>query len=137
MKLSDVKINAARVEAGAWVKDIPEMGDLELKVRGFQNADDRAILAREMEALPAKSRMRGRVSDEDRERIMTIRLRDAILVDWRNIEGEDGKPVPFSKDAAEKLLTDPDLAAFRGAVVWAAGVVAQESDETTEDITKN
>jgi hypothetical protein len=137
MKLSDVKINAARAEAGAWVKDIPEMGDLELKVRGFHNADDRAILAREMEALPAKSRIRGRVSNEDRERIMTIRLRDAILVDWRNLEDEKGAALPCTKENVEKCLTDPDLAAFRGAVVWAAGVVAQESDETTEDIAGN
>ncbi len=137
MKLSDVKINAARAEAGAWVKDIPEMGNLELKVRGFHNADDRAILAREMEALPAKNRMRGRVSDEDRERIMNVRLRDAILVDWRNIEGEDGQPVPYSKDAAEKFLNDPDLAAFRGAVIWAAGVVGQDAEETTAAAAKN
>lgn len=35
---------------------------------------------------------------------------EAVLLDWRNVFDEDNKPIPFSKENADKLLSElPDL----------------------------
>lgn len=137
MKLSDLKVNAARAEQGAWVDDIPELPGIRLKVRGFGNSDDRRVQTRELETIPRHKRQRGRASDADQDRIMNARLKEAILVDWEGLTDEAGAPLPMTPELVDQLLTDPDFAKFRFALIWAASIVAEDEAADEKADVKN
>ena len=116
MKLSSIKIDAARAEAGDWVSGIPEMGDLRLRVRGLQSAAARALRNRLIRSLPAAVRADpAGIPLAESDQIETQVLLGAILLGWENLED-----APYSPEKAEAFLTNPDYGAFRDAVMWAA-----------------
>src|SRR5688572_18739227 len=117
MKVSDRRIDPKKREDGAWVSDIPEWLDLKVKVRGVGNKDWARMEQTLINAVPRKRRMNG-LAREDRDRINGILLRDTALLDWRGIEGDDGQPEPYSKEAATKYLTLPEYEPFRDAILW-------------------
>ena len=136
MKLSDRKINLQAREDGAWVKDIPEFLDVELKVRGVGNKDWARMEQKLIAAVPRQRRVNG-LEPEDRLRINAILVRDCSLLDWRGIENGTGEPLPYSKETANKYLTDPQYEAFVWACVWAANVVAEQGQAEIEADSKN
>lgn len=143
MKLSEARVDAEKVEQGAWVGEkygtpIPDMGDLCLKVRGNNNVDYRRLQNRLVDAVPRKQRIGGRLSPSEQDRITAICLRDACLLDWENIEGdgvvgEEGKPVEYSKKAADRLLSDQTYRRFYDAVLWASIVVGDQETAAIEE----
>lgn len=136
MKLSDRKIDLKRREDGAWVKDIPEFLDLELKIRGAGNRDWARMEQKLIAAVPRQRRANG-LEPEDRLRIWGILIRDTALLDWRGIENGDGTPEPYSKEAANKYLTDPTYEPFIHACLYAANTVVEKSQEEIEQDAKN
>ncbi|PZU87349.1 MAG: hypothetical protein DI527_18920 [Chelatococcus sp.] len=137
MKLSDIRINAAAIEQGEWIgaahgTPIPTMGDLCLRVRGVGNSDYRKLRAKLEEAVPRSRREGGKIGDREAEEIFVQCLVETVLMDWSGVENEDGTPLEFSRPAALKIMSNPDLAPFKHAVVWAAGQVGElrtESDK--------
>jgi len=136
MKLSDHKIDLKKREEGAWVTDIPDFQDLALKVRGSGNKDWARMEAKLIAAVPRQRRTNG-LEPDDRLRINSILVRETSLLDWRGIENGTGEPLPYSKEAANKYLTDPEYEAFVWACIWAANVVAQQGEEEIEQDAKN
>jgi hypothetical protein len=136
MKVSDRKIDTKKREEGAWVTDIPEWDGLSLKVRGRDNKDWARMEMKFIMAVPRQRRMNG-LEPEDRDRINGILLRDTSLLDWKGIEDDNGVPEPYSKEAANKYLTNPEYEPFRAAVLWAATVVAEQGQTEIEADTKN
>lgn len=132
MKLSALKINSAALEQGRWVGDIPEMGQVRLRVRGLGNSDYRALMDRLIDSVPREERIRG-LSPAKQDECVAICLRDTVLVDWDGFQNEDGTPMPFDKEMAGQMLLDPDFQRFNRAVQWAANVVAIESEVDTKD----
>lgn len=127
MKLSDIKVDTARAEAGEWVSDIPEMEDLRLKVRGTQCADARLMRNRILRGLPMNVR-----NDPDAvffamEKIEPQVQAEVILLDWENF-GD----VPYSKEKAAELLNDPDWVRLHDAVSWAANRVGRQLSAAKE-----
>jgi hypothetical protein len=137
MKLNDLKIDVSRFEEGAWIDNIPEMGDLRLKVRGINNSDYRRLQQKLFEAVPRAKRPGGRIDPDEQDRITTSCLLSACLLDWDGVEDDDGNALPYSKPAATKLLNDPALRRFRESVIWAATVVGEQVAEDTADIAGN
>lgn len=141
MKLSSLKINSTRAEQGAWVKDIPGMGDLRLRVRGFSNSDYAAFMAREVAAVPRDqregNRRDGALKQKARDTLLLRGMVEHILVDWDGLTDDNDKPVPFSKDRAMDLLLDPDLRPFREAVAFAAGEVEEAESDRVEAVVGN
>jgi hypothetical protein len=137
MKLSDAKIDPARLEEGAWVGNIPELTGLRLRVRGANNKDWRRIQSKLIEGVPRKKRVGGRMDPDEQDRITAILLRETCLLDWDGLEDDDGKPLPYSKEMAGKLLSDPQYAKFREGVMWAASIVAEQTEAEVEDDAKN
>lgn len=125
MKLSAIKVDSARAEQGAWVGDIPDMGDLRLRVRGLRNADARRLRAKLLAAVPRDQRANGRLSPAAADDIDARVLAETILVDWQNLTDENDQPLPFSREKALDLLANPDFVVFRDAVAYAASVVAE------------
>jgi hypothetical protein len=138
MKMSEVKIDPLKLEQGDWVDKIPEMAGLRLKVRGSQNKDWRKLQQRLINSVPRNKRVAGQLDPAEQDRISIVLLRDACLLDWDGIDGEDGKPLPYSKDQANEYLTNPIYGGkFRDAVVWASTVVAELQDAGNEEDVKN
>lgn len=137
MKLNETKIDVSRFEGGAWISDIPEMGDLRLKVRGINNADWRRLQQKLFEATPRAKRPGGRIDPDEQDRITTSCILSTCLLDWENVEGDDGQPLPYSIQAATKLLNDPAMRRFRESVIWAATVVGEQVAEDRTEIVGN
>lgn len=141
MKLSSLKVNSSRAEQGAWVKDLPGMGDLRLKVRGFSNTDYAAFMAREVAAVPRDQREGGRrdggLKPQTRDALLIRGMVEHILVDWDGLTDEEEQPVPFSKEQAMALLADPDFRPFRDAVAFAAGEVEEVESDRVEAVVGN
>lgn len=136
MELNDIAINVEKVENGGWVGDIPNMGDLRLKVRGLNNTAYRRLQERLIAAVPRAKRQGGRIDPKELERITAQCLLDTVLLDWDGVK-INGQPAPYAKDLARELLTEPKWAAFRDAVAYAAAVVAHEDEAALEADTGN
>ena len=137
MKLSALKVDAAQIEQGRWVEDIPDLAGIRLKVRGIGNTDYRRLFDRKVEAVPRAQRLRG-LSPEDRDRIVGECLHEAVLLDWDGFtEDDDTTPLPYSAETAKALLLDPNFARFRAGVAWAGGLVAEEASADVADDAKN
>jgi hypothetical protein len=137
MKMSELAVDADRQENGAWVDDIPEVQGLRLKVRGSNNVDWRRLQAKLMDAVPRKKKLGGRLDPDEQDRIISSCLLSACLLDWDGLEDDDGKPLPYSKAMAQKLLTEPQYRRFRDSVVWAASIVAENLTIDQEEIAGN
>jgi hypothetical protein len=137
MKLSGLKTNAAALAGGVWQRDIVGMGNIEFLVRGTNNPDYRRRMQAMIRALPASKRKGGTVDVVEMDRITGVCLLDHALLDWKNVEDEAGKPIPYSKDQAELYLTDPDYSPFRDGVFIAATSADNEASEGEETTAKN
>ena len=136
MDIKGRRIDVDKREQGDWVENIPEWGDLRLKVRGINNADYRKLQAKLLETVPRQKRLRGTIEPEEQDRILNTCLLNTCLLDWENLS-DGGQPVPFSKETARSFLFDPEMEPFREAVAFAARVVAEQQDETIEDALGN
>lgn len=133
MKLSSLKVDPAAIEGGEWIGNIPEMGDLEVCVRGLNNAKYRRLQSKLIDAVPRQKRPGGRVDPDEQDRITATCLNATVLLDWRGLEGEDGQPLPYSQDLAAELLSKPEFRRFREGVIWAAAQVGEERAASDED----
>lgn len=137
MKISEITRNLSVIEAGRWVSDIPNLGDVELRIRGKDNADWRRLESALVASVPRSGRINGRITPLESDRIVGVLLRDAALLDWKNVTDNDGNPIPFSKEAAAKFLLQPEFRGFRDAALWAAISVAEDTAAELEDTIKN
>lgn len=152
MKLNEIRVDSARVEAGEWIKDIPDMGDLELLVRGIGNTDFQRMQSKLYQATPRAERVGG-LSPKASAAIQAKCLAATVLMGWKGMlepvldaKGQPtldakGEPVyqevEFSKELAAKLLGNPDYVAFRDGVVWAAQQVGANRTEDVAEVAKN
>lgn len=137
MKLNDLTVDPVKVEDGDWVSDIPNLEGVRLKVRGLGNAKFRKLQARLFDAVPRAKRVGGRLDPDEGDRIAGICMRETVLIDWDGITDDDGLTIPYSKDLAGTLLSDPAYRPFRDGVAWAAGVVGEQNTAADEDDAKN
>jgi len=137
MKLSDLEVDADAVEKGAWVDDIPDVQGLRLKVRGAYNNEWRRMQAKLLESVPRKKKVGGRLEQEENDAIMTKCLLNCCLLDWDGLDDKDGTVIPYSKEKARELLTDPRYKRFRDSVIWAAQVVGDGLEVQTDDTLGN
>lgn len=137
MKLKDMTVDAVSIEQGSWVDNVPEMEGLRLKVRGIGNKDWRKLQNKLQQNVPRKKRVGGQLDPDEMDRITSICLRDACLLDWDGLEGDDGQPQPYDKKLADKLLSEPQYRKFRDAVIWAATVVGEQEDLGHEEDSGN
>ncbi len=126
-----------KFENGGWVDNIPDMGELRLKVRGINNTDFRKMAAKLHEAEPRQFKVGGKMDPGRQDAITAKCLLHTVLLDWDGVLDDKGAPVPYSIDMARDLLTKPEFRRFREAVAWAANVVADDIAADTEEAGKN
>lgn len=136
MKLEQMAVDPAAIEEGRWVGNLPELPDVQVRVRGFGNRDYRALQQKLMRSVSGAQRALGMGVDEQ-DRQQTTLLVETILLDWKGIDIADGVPLPFSKEKALELLSDPRMVKFRGAVIFAASLVGEQEAAEAETDAKN
>ncbi len=136
MKLEQMAVDPAAIEEGRWVGNLPELGGVEVRVRGFGNRDYRALQQKLMRSVSGAQRALGMGVDEQ-DRQQTTLLVETILLDWKGIDISDGVPLRFSKEKALELLSDPRMIKFRGAVIFAASLVGEQEAAEAKDDAKN
>lgn len=136
MDLSSLKTNTVVVEQGDWVDNIPDMGDLRLKVRGRGNSKWRALEQTLAAAVPRGKKVNGRIPAVEADRILAICMRETALLDWENLKDGD-QVLPYTKEMATTLLTDPLFRAFFDACAWACSVVSDGAGAAQEADVKN
>lgn len=137
MEIKDLKKNSAAISAGEWVSNIPDMGDLRLKVRGLSSPVVSTLRARKERSVPRNERNRdGSLRQSTARRISSEILAEAVLMDWEGIT-ENGKAVPYNKELATKWLTDLDFQDFADAVAWSSMLVDRGVSDETEELAGN
>jgi hypothetical protein len=136
MDLQGVKVDPSKIEQGDWVDNIPEMGDLRLKVRGVNCAAWRGLARKLAEAVPRNKKVGGRIAQDEQDRIINECLLAVGVIDWENLTS-GGAPLPYAKDAARQFLTDPAFQAFRDAALWACTAVGADTAASSETDAKN
>jgi hypothetical protein len=134
MKLSDLQVNAAAIEQGVWIDNIPDCGDLRIKTKGINNTAWRRLFASLIRALPKSAKREG-ASPDELDAINTQCLIETCLIEWENLVDDNGVPIPVS--AAKEMLADPKWGRLRDAAFYAASWVADQSDESRKDEEKN
>ncbi len=128
MKLSKIKVNGKAIEGGAWVSGIPELEGVRLKVRGLRNTAHRRLEAKLSRDIPREDRLNG-IDPAAADAIESECLAKTVLLDWSGIEGDDGKPIPYSDEIGLQYLSDPDYLVLRNGVVYAATIVTTAKAE--------
>jgi hypothetical protein len=133
-RLNRIATSTERAADGQWVEFCPAQGDepaLELKIARIGNPR----YAQRLQELVRPHRRKVRMGfDEDMEQFVKVAVAECVLVDWRGLEGEDGKPIPYSKEKSVELLTDPiysDLLDFVMDVGGDAAIYREQEIQTT------
>lgn len=134
------------LDGSEWVDDIPGLDGVRLKVRSTQNK----LFQVATTSLARRSGKKMRTDEGARAfQIATGKpLAEHILVDWDLTKAEGvtaltikGKPLPFTKDNALKVLTADDGygigAAYRLGVEWAGDRVAENIAERAKEAAGN
>ncbi len=132
MELSEIAVDAGKIEEGVWVDNIPEMGELRLLFRGTSNADYQRMMQRLLAAVPRAKKTGGRIDPVEIDKIAASCLHATVLLDWDGLKLK-GEPLPYSKELAFKLCTEPQYQRFRHAVAWAAGEVDGTNAEAEKE----
>jgi len=77
------------------------------------------------------------VAPEVEDRIQINLLVDTLLKDWKGLPGEDGKEVPYSKETAKLLLTDPELKELKEEIIGYSEEFEAYQENLNEDLEKN
>lgn len=123
------------VDEGAWVA-IPVGEDIvEFKVTGLsRNQEAQDTIRNAMEQIRKDNKRAP--TEKEKESIVRRVLADIVLKDWRGIT-DNGEVLPYSKDLANKFLTERGGEQFASLVLDAATQIDNNSYDFIDEITKN
>ena len=113
-KLSKIKRNVDAAENGVWVNQV--IDDLCLKIAASNNKNYMSEVQRLMKP-HLKSYKNNPNFDTIFEDIQNKAIAQGILVDWKNMEDDAGKPLLYSKEGAYNVLKDPENKELRDLVI--------------------
>jgi hypothetical protein len=127
-KLSAFRSDTRAINDGAWIRvDDAAYGDLDIMSRGYTDEFVDAQNARLMKAAEPFLGDRDRIPNSVRREINAGLLRDFLVIDVRNLEGDDGKPV--SVEQFHDMLEQPEYAKLQRACWLAAGRITTRAAE--------
>jgi|TARA_R100000501_G_C2618568_1_gene112040 hypothetical protein len=101
-KLNSVALNPESSVEGIWVT---YMYDIELKIARLGNSKYKEYAAKLLAPFVRESR--GKVLPDERlEKVTKPAVANCILVDWRNIQNDDGTEFEYSPEKALEILSD-------------------------------
>lgn len=118
MKLSQLASNLTAEREGAWVA-LP--CGIQVKVARLNNP---AARARQDELrAPYKHLLRrgGEIPREESRRFLRETVCETVLLDWKGIEDEKGKEIPYTAEFAKELFAQDEYQDLFAEIVEAAG----------------
>jgi hypothetical protein len=102
MKISTFATDLDLEEDGVWI-DIGDGGSL--LVARLGNPKYREYLRKASKGLRSSIRNKS-ISEELSDEILLKAMSETILLDWKGIDDDNGKPIKYTKETCLKLLTD-------------------------------
>jgi hypothetical protein len=99
MKISEFAANTENAVEGVW----EDIDGLRLLIARFNNPEYLKLIRKYAKPL---TRSRKQVKMETAEDIAIRAMSEAILLNWENLEDEDGEPIPYSQKKAYELLKE-------------------------------
>lgn len=130
-KLSSVKRDVEKASQGIW----RTFEGIDFCIARIDNPDAKKELRR-LSKLERATR-RGKVDDDAAEKHITAVVAKHVIKDWRNLEDDDGKPIPYSVETASKIIADPAFAELRDWIITIATEDEAFRAETIEATAKN
>lgn len=112
MKLSSIKRDTNAAENGVWINKVHQ--DLDVKIA---SAGNRKYIDALRAAMKPYQRNIKSVSDDLFLEIQNRCIAKHVLVDWRNLQDDNGVDIPYSYEKAYELLQDPENTDFRKLIV--------------------
>ena len=118
---------------GVWTDDLG--GGLQLRIARLKNPNFRKLYQKLTK--PYERQIRNRTLDDATENAILAKcLAKTVLLDWKNMKVA-GEIIPYSYEAALKILSDDTLGDFRDQVVDLANEVELFRAEQMEEAEKN
>ena len=125
VKLNSLAADTAKEAEGDWV-EIPELVEVRLKVRSFNNPQYRTARDLLLQKMARKYGRKPAPPDESEAEFGKLYAK-FILLGW------EGFDVDYSPDVAKEALSDPAFRDLRRHVEYAASQVGQVEVQFTED----
>lgn len=122
MKLSDFRTDSRAIADGTWLRVGPAYGDLEILTRGFTDEFTDAQTARLARAAEPYNGDVTRIPNAERRLINAGLLADFLVLDVRNLVGDDGQAV--TREAFGELLGEAQYGRLMRACWEAAAKVS-------------
>lgn len=124
-KLSSIKRDVEKASQGIW----RSFEGIEFCIARIDNPDAK----KEIRRLARLERMtrKGKVDDEAAEKNLAVVIAKTVIKGWRNLEDDEGKPIPFSVETATKIIADPAYAELRD---WIVAVATEDEAFRAESI---
>lgn len=101
-KLSNIAIDMKKSIDGIW---IPFAAGIEFKIARMNNPEHTAYLKKITE--PSEIKLKSKINKNLINELTTQSIAKCILVDWKNIEDDQGNPIPYSFEKALEILKNP------------------------------
>lgn len=131
-KLSQISVDLGKAASG---REVDYMG-VTLIVASAQNPAFKRARNKAFDKVVSKLR-RGKLSNERVAQLQAPAVAEHILVGWRDLQDDDGNAIPYSKEKALELLSDPSLADLYDTVMVASNEVADFMAKGDEDAEGN
>jgi hypothetical protein len=129
MKISKFRTNADAEIDGVWV---PVGEGLELRVARIGNPRYKAMIRNAGKSQRMATQLTGNIDMDAIEELTLKAIANHVLLDWKNLEDDDGDQIPYSVDKAMELLQIQD---FRS-IVEAIASDAQHFRDSDLEATK-
>ena len=137
VKLSSLRADLEKERKGTWQQALSIIPDPDVKFLVSSIHLPAYTTARNI-AFQRLSRIhKGNVPDDAVVVEVGRLFAEHIVHDWQGLASDDGEPIPFSKDLALKLLSDPANRELVRAIEQCAGEAARIDVQFVEDQVKN
>jgi hypothetical protein len=132
-KLSQIKTDTDKAEKGVWQHYAL---DIQLCIASINNTAYKRERSRVLK--PYLRRIRsGSMSSEDILEVLKPAVARYLLLDWKNIDDENGQPITYSPEKALELFGDASLSDLYDFVLEVAGETELYRKELLEQAAKN
>lgn len=118
MDLDKARLDTGKTTYGVWVE---LDGETSLRIAQWLNPHHARYVQKLLDPYKRAINM-GTLDDETSERLEVDALAETVLLDWKGLK-EGGKELPYSKQTAVRLLSDPSLS-------WLLSFVKQQAQDT-------
>lgn len=131
--IESIKTSIEKEVGGVWI-DFSE--GIQLKIARARNPKYQELIRDLME--PKKVKIRDdKISIEDLNDVLLQVRAKTILLDWKNIEDSNGKPILYSSEKALEFFGDPELKDFYEFIVMISENADQYKKSLVADSEKN